>query len=51
MGVQPDGKSISVEALNLFRMTDDGRCAERWIRMDETTFMSQLGLMPAPATA
>ena len=51
MGVQPDGKSISVEALNLFRMTDEGRCAERWVRLDEMTFMSQLGLMPAPATA
>jgi hypothetical protein len=51
MGVQPDGKSISVEALNIFRMTAEGRCAERWIRMDEVAFMSQLGLMPAPATA
>ena len=51
MGVQPDGKSISIEALNLFRMTDQERCAERWVRMDEVAFMSQLGLMPAPATA
>ena len=51
MGVQPDEKSISIEAINLFRMTDEGRCAERWVRMDEVAFMSQLGLMPAPATA
>ncbi len=51
MGVQPDGKSISIEALNLFRMTDQERCAERWVRMDEVAFMSQLGLMPASATA
>jgi predicted ester cyclase len=51
MGVQPDGKSIDVGALNLFRMTPDGRCVERWVRMDEVAFMSQLGLMPAPASA
>jgi hypothetical protein len=50
MGVQPDGRSISVEALTIFRMTEDGRCAERWTRMDEMTFMVQLGQMPAPAT-
>ena len=51
MGVQPDGKSISIEALNVFRMTQDGRCVERWVRMDEMAFMTQLGLMPTPATA
>jgi predicted ester cyclase len=51
MGVQPGGKAISLEALNLFRMTTDGKCVERWVRLDEVAFMSQLGLMPAPATA
>lgn len=51
MGVQPDGKSISVEAMSVFRMTGDARCAERWVRLDEVSFLTQLGLMPAPATA
>jgi predicted ester cyclase len=51
MGVLPDGKSISVEALNLFRMTEDGRCVERWVRMDELAFMTQLGLIPAAVNA
>jgi predicted ester cyclase len=52
MGVQPDGeRSVSVESLTIFRMTSDARCEERWVRLDETTFLSQLGLMPAPAAA
>ena len=51
MGVQPDGRSISVESITIFRMTHDSKCSERWARLDETAFMTQLGLMPAPATA
>ena len=52
MGVQPDGeRSVSVELLTIFRMTSDGRCQERWMRLDEVAFLSQLGLMPAPAAA
>jgi hypothetical protein len=51
MGVQPDGRTISVESITIFRMTGDSRCAERWIRLDEPTFLAQLGLAPAAATA
>jgi predicted ester cyclase len=51
MGVQPDGRSVSVESMTMFRMTPDSRCVERWARLDETAFLTQLGLMPAPVTA
>jgi predicted ester cyclase len=51
MGVQPDGRSVSVDSMTMFRMTPDSKCVERWTRLDESAFMIQLGLMPAPATA
>jgi steroid delta-isomerase-like uncharacterized protein len=51
MGVAPSGKEISVEQITIFKLDADGRCVERWIRLDELSFLQQIGAMPAPAAA
>jgi predicted ester cyclase len=51
MGVAPSGNEIDVEQITIFKLNDEGRCVERWIRSDELAFMQQIGAMPAPAAA
>ncbi len=50
LGAQPTGKTIEFEAMSIARYRD-GTIAERWTRLDEIAFMTQLGLMPEPAIA
>jgi predicted ester cyclase len=51
MGVAPSGNEVDVEQITIFKLDDEGRCVERWIRMDELSFLQQIGAMPVPAAA
>jgi steroid delta-isomerase-like uncharacterized protein len=51
MGVAPSGNRIEVEEMTIFKLDGEGRCVERWIRLDELGFLQQIGAMPAPAAA
>jgi len=51
MGVAPSGNEIDVEQITIFKLDDEGRCVERWVRLDELSFLQQIGAMPAPAAA
>ena len=46
MGVPPDGRTVSLAGINIFRLRD-GRIVERWGRLDELSMLRQLGLAPA----
>lgn len=46
MGAPASGRKIDIEGLTLLHMRD-GRCVERWARIDDIALMQQLGLMPA----
>jgi steroid delta-isomerase-like uncharacterized protein len=46
MGVPPDGRTVSLPGINIFRLRD-GRIVERWGRLDELGMLRQLGLAPA----
>ncbi len=47
-GVSGSGASIDAEGITILRFVD-GRCVERWNRLDDVTFLSQIGAMPAAA--
>lgn len=49
MGVAPSGDLIDVEQITIFKLDDEGRCVERWLRLDELAFLQQIGAMPTPA--
>jgi len=51
MGVPPSGNQIDVEQITIFKLDGEGRCVERWVRVDELSFLQQIGAMPAPAAA
>ncbi len=51
MGVPPSGSEIDVEQITIFKLDADGYCVERWVRLDELSFLQQIGAMPAPAAA
>jgi len=48
MGIAPSGNGIDVELITIFRLDEDGRCIERWVRLDELAFLQQIGAMAAP---
>jgi predicted ester cyclase len=41
--VQPNGKQIEWELINIFRYTEDGRLVEEWVQTDTYDFLRQLG--------
>lgn len=49
MGVAASGNEIDVEQITIFKLDRDGRCVERWARLDELAFLQQIGAMPSPA--
>ncbi len=51
MGVAPSGNQVDVEQITIFRLDGEGRCVERWVRLDELSFLQQIGAMPTPAAA
>jgi steroid delta-isomerase-like uncharacterized protein len=46
MGVAPSGKTVSLPGINIWRLRD-GQIIERWGRLDDLTFLKQLGVVPA----
>lgn len=42
------GAPIDAEGITILRFLD-GRCVERWNRLDDVAFLSQIGAMPATA--
>ena len=49
-GVSASGARIEVDGITILRFRDD-RVAERWNRLDDIAFLSQIGAMPAAAGA
>jgi steroid delta-isomerase-like uncharacterized protein len=48
MGIDPTGKSISVEAISVFRIAS-GKIAEEWTVWDALGLLQQVGAVPARA--
>ena len=40
--VQPNGKKVRWELINIFRYTDEGRVVEEWLQTDTYEFLRQL---------
>ncbi len=47
MGVAPTGNTVVLKGINIFRVTE-GRIVERWGRLDDLGFLSQLGVVRLP---
>ncbi len=47
MGVAPTGERVALRGINIFRL-EDGRIVERWGRLDDLGFLSQLGVVSMP---
>jgi len=41
--VQPNGRQVQWELINIFRFTDEGRLVEEWVQTDTYDFLRQLG--------
>lgn len=50
MGAAPTNRTVSMPGINIFRLRD-GKIVERWGNLDVLGFLTQLGLVPAPAGA
>lgn len=44
--VQPNGKQVRWELINIFRYTDEGRLVEEWVQTDTYEFLRQLEAVP-----
>jgi predicted ester cyclase len=49
-GAPPSGARVEVEGITILRFRGD-RVAERWNRLDDVAFLTQIGAMPAAARA
>ena len=47
MGVPATGRAVALQGINIFRVRD-GRIVERWGRLDDLGFLSQLGIVTLP---
>jgi steroid delta-isomerase-like uncharacterized protein len=45
MGVAPSGRTVTLPGINIFRLRS-GRIVERWGRLDDLGFVTQLGVAP-----
>lgn len=45
MGIPASGKTFDVEQITIFKLDEEGRCSERWARLDELGFLQQIGAM------
>ncbi len=48
MGIPASGNEFDVEQITIFALDGEGRCTERWVRLDELRFLQQIGAMPTP---
>ncbi len=51
MDVPPSGRAVDFQGMSIFRFATDGLIHERWILLDNTTLLGQLGLTPQPEAA
>jgi len=51
LGVDADGTRISWNAVDIYRITDDGRISEEWAADDVAAIMAQLGAFTPPWAA
>lgn len=47
-GAPATGTPVDTEGITILRFSGD-RCVERWNRLDDVTFLTQIGAMPATA--
>ena len=50
MGAAPTGRTLTMPGINIFRL-QGGKIVERWGSLDLLGFLTQLGVIPAPAEA
>ena len=43
--VEPNGRQVQWELINIFRYTDEGRLVEEWVQTDTYDFLRQLGAL------
>jgi steroid delta-isomerase-like uncharacterized protein len=48
LGMEPTGRSFSVQHMHMLRMRD-GRSSEHWATRDDLGMLQQLGIIPSPA--
>lgn len=48
MGVAPTSRTVAMPGINIFRLRN-GKIVERWGNLDVLGFLTQLGVVPAPA--
>ena len=49
--LEPHGKAVEWEVMNIFRYNADGRLAEEWVQTDYRGFLQQLGAPSAASAA
>jgi predicted ester cyclase len=48
LGIPATGRSVQWDAIDIYRVTDDGKISEEWAADDMATFASQLGAVSLP---
>lgn len=48
--LEPNGKHVSFQLVNMFRYGDNGKLVEEWVQYDTLDFLQQLGVDMAPVT-
>ena len=48
LGIPATGRSVQWDAVDIYRVTDDGKISEEWAADDMATFASQLGAVSLP---
>jgi steroid delta-isomerase-like uncharacterized protein len=48
LGIPATGRSVQWDAVDIYRVTDDGKISEEWAADDLATFASQLGAVVLP---
>jgi len=48
LGIPATGRTVQWDAIDIYRVTDDGKISEEWAADDLATFASQLGAVSLP---
>ena len=46
--IAPNGQTIDLQIINIFRFREDGVIVEEWAQFDNLGFLTQLGALPTP---